>query len=109
MRSWALASLAAVLLLGCHEDTDPSGVIGREVFITTWVDLRNAAAEYRGGALPESERTRLLRERGVSEDQLLAFVDTHGEDPRYMLDIWTEVERRMLPTLDNDGTAPMDG
>ena len=109
VRSWALASLAAVLLLGCHEDTDPSGVIEREVFITTWVDLRNAAAEYRGGALPESERTCLLRERGVSEDQLLAFVDAHGEDPRYMLDVWTEVERRMLRTLDNDGTAPMDG
>ena len=108
MRSWALASVAALCLLGCHEDTDPSGVIEREVFIATWVDLRTTAAKYVGGALPASERTHLLRERGVSEDQLLAFVDVHGEDPRYMLEVWTEVERRMLPMLDNDSAAPVD-
>ena len=106
MRSAALTAIAAVLLLGCRGDTDPLRVIEREAFIATWVDLRNTAAQWRGGALPESERTRLLREHGVTEDQLLAFVDAYGEDPRYMLEVWAEVEQRMLPKLDNDSAAP---
>ena len=77
------------------------------MFIATWVDIRNIAARYDGSALPEVERTRLLQKRGVTEDQLLAFVDAYGEDPRYMLEVWTEVERRLMSTPDNDDVAPV--
>ena len=108
MRTGPLAAaVAALLLLGCGGGADPEGVIDREVFIATWVDLRQAALTT-GDPLPEQHRTRVLDENGVTEDQLLGFVDAHGGDPKYMAEVWTEVELRQRPPA-TDGTATSDG
>jgi hypothetical protein len=99
-----LAAAVAALVLGCGDDAAPEGVIDRETFIATWVDLRGAGIRT-GDPLPASERTRVLGDHGVTEEQLLAFADAHGADPSYMADVWTEVEVRMRPAPAADSAA----
>ena len=99
-----LAAALAALALGCGGGADPEGVIDREVFIATWVDLRQAALAS-GDPLPDAQRTQVLAENGVTEDQLLGFVDAYGDDPRYMAEVFTEIERRQRPPEDSTATA----
>ena len=103
-RSFVCALLLALAIgaaaATCGGEAEPVGVLDREAFIATWVDLRTAALRT-GDPLPEAERTRVLRERGVTEDQLLGFAEAHGNDPRYMAEVWTEVETRMRPPADS--------
>ena len=88
--------LVVILLVGCEGETEPTGVIERETFIATWIDLRNAAISA-GGILSESARDRVLEQHDLTEEQLLGFADAYGGDPRYMAEVWTEVENRMRP------------
>ena len=97
MRTLLASLLAATLLYGCGGDAQPAGVIDRETFVSTWVELRRAAMGYRDGVLPADARARVLGAGGVSAEQLLAFVETHGNDPRYMIELWEEVDERMRP------------
>ena len=99
----ALALAVSAAPAACGREAEPAGVIDREAFIATWVDLRNAARRT-GDPLPEAERTRVLQEHGVTEDQLLGFADAHGDDPRYMAEVWTEVEARLRPPADSVST-----
>jgi hypothetical protein len=91
-----VATALATAPAACGGESDPAGVIDRETFIATWVDLRTAALRT-GDPLPEGERTRVLQERGVTEDELLGFAEAHGDDPRFMAEVWTEIENRMRP------------
>jgi type IV pilus biogenesis protein CpaD/CtpE len=106
VRTRLLAAALAALLLGCGDSAAPEGVIDREVFIATWVDLREIARTT-GDPIPEAERTRVLGENGVTEDQLLGFVAAYGDDPRYMAEVWTEIEARQRPPAP-DSTAASD-
>ena len=99
--------LVTALGLGCGGPADPVGVIERETFVATWVDLRKAAMSA-GGFLPEPERARVLGRHGVTEDQLIAFADAYGADPRFMADVWTEVETRMRPPPADSSAAASD-
>ena len=99
-RALVLALAIGPAAAACGGEAEPVGVLDREAFITTWVDLRTAALRT-GDPLPEAERTRVLQERGVTEDQLLGFAEAHGNDPRYMAEVWTEVETRMRPPADS--------
>ena len=42
------------------------------------------------------------RQVGVTAQDLLDFVDTHGEDVEFMRDLWTEVETRMTKVLEQN-------
>jgi hypothetical protein len=103
-RTLATAALVLGMLGACGTEADPAGVIEREVFIATWVDLR-AAALVAGDPLPEPERERVLGERGVTEEELLGFAEAHGDDPRFMAEVWTEIESRMRPAPAADSVA----
>ncbi len=98
------APLAAVLLAVILAPTacaDGGGGFGgvevpdRETFVATYVDLRVAALTAPGDTLGEEVRTRILAEHGVTEEQLLAFVERHGEDLQFMRGVWDEVETRL--------------
>lgn len=69
--------------------------IDRETFVAVYVELRIEALRWDGGRLPEAERDRILREHGVTADDLRGFVQTHGRNVPYMTEVWTEVDERM--------------
>jgi len=78
------------------EDTD-----GREVFMGAYVDLRLAALSS-GTTLLGSVRDSILAVYGVTGEELLEFVDTHGEDVQFMRDLWAEIEGRLLERLEQN-------
>lgn len=69
--------------------------ISRETFIETYVALREAARESETGEITAEARERVLAEQGLSEDDLLTFVEVHGRRIDFMRDVWTEVEERL--------------
>ncbi len=78
------------------EDTD-----GREVFMGAYVDLRVAALSS-GTTVLGSVRDSILAVYGVTGEELLEFVDTHGEDVEFMRDLWAEIEGRLLEQLEQN-------
>jgi hypothetical protein len=102
------ALLLAAVLLACRAcelpRESPAGgdAMSREAFVSTYVDLRISALSTPDAAIEPSERSRILEEHGVTEDELLEFVDAHGADVDFMASVWTEVEdsleaRRLRP------------
>ncbi len=94
----AMALGLATVLLACEPDIPSSegeAPVDRGTFIEAYVELRLEALKWDGGRLPEEERDRILRELGVSADDLRAFVQVHGRNVPFMADVWTEVEERM--------------
>jgi hypothetical protein len=83
----------------CDSTPDYRGLIDREDFIGTYVELR-AAALRNSGELAEDQRERILSEHGVTGTDLTAFVEGHGPELEFMRDLWNEIETRIdsLPT-----------
>lgn len=69
--------------------------IDRETFIATYLDLRLAALQSPDREITAEARARVLTEHGVSEDELLGFVEAHGHDVPYMEAVWSEIESRL--------------
>ena len=106
-RASVLAALV-VLFAGCGGDAaapERAAAIDRETFISTYVDLRTATIRAEGYELTPRDRAGILERHGISEDDLLAFVEVHGEDVAFMRTVWDEVEARLdavrvLPSSD---------
>jgi len=88
------------VLLGAACRTGPAeaperGSIDRARFVAAYVDLRTAAVR-EGKPVMEPERRReILEAHDVTEDELLAFVEEHGEDVSFMQGVWDEVETKL--------------
>jgi hypothetical protein len=85
-------------LLGCGpESTDPDRppTISREAFVDAYVALRIAALQDPRQRLEPGEKTRILAQRNLSEEDLLTFAEVHGTDVPFMRDIWQEVDSIM--------------
>lgn len=93
--SWLLLSLA-VVLWGCSggAPTPATTTISKDKFITTFVKLREAAVTVDSAGL-DSARTAVLRQAGVTQQDMLAFAEVHGRDVAFMKDVWNEVEQRL--------------
>ena len=91
--------LAATICSASCADGSPSaadgGGLDREAFIATYVDLRAAAVRAEGGAVSDAERAAILGRHDVTEEQLMAFAERHGQDVNLMRGVWDEVEARM--------------
>ena len=74
---------------------------GREVFMGAYVDLRVAALSS-GTTVLGSVRDSILAVYGVTGEELLEFVDIHGEDVEFMRDLWAEIEGRLLEQLEQN-------
>ena len=99
--------VAALFAAGCAgEAPAPTGVIDRETFIATYVELRDGAMAMPLKVLSDGERDRVLRAHGVTEEQLLAFADARGGDPDYMIRVWDEVRSRMKPLAPPSDSVP---
>ena len=59
------------------------------------MDLRTAAIRTEGRLLDDADRASVLSRHGVTEDQLMAFAQLHGEDVEFMRGVWDEVEGRL--------------
>jgi hypothetical protein len=83
-------------------DGDPAtaGLIDREVFIETFVELRLAAIRAGAFAVTPQERDEILGRHGVDADALLAFAGAHGGNPDYMTALWSEVDARLTARRD---------
>lgn len=91
-RAVVFALAAAVVACGGSERTD---VIDRETFIETYVDLRISALDTDSARLAADDRETILARHGVSEDDLVEFVEAYASELEFMRDVWNEVEVRM--------------
>jgi hypothetical protein len=89
-----LLLLLLLALSGCGR-TDATG-LSDERFIEVVVALRTAADDTRGDPSGyEARRTVILREAGVSEDELRAYVGRHSRDLHHMAEIWEAINERL--------------
>lgn len=114
MRRPRVRALRALLLLlvllpvsGCGEGGDgrvePQGsALTEDEFLEVWVTLRSAARRAPDGMLDPATRDRLLQERGLRPEDLVAFVRATGEDSEAMARIWERAEE----ALRTSGTTP---
>ena len=99
-RTLALAG-ALLLALGlgaCRTgpaEAPATSTLDRDAFIATYVDLRSAAIREGRAVMDAGRRREILEAHGVTEAELLAFAEAHGEDVSYMQGIWDEVETTM--------------
>lgn len=106
--------LGAALLLvplacgGNDEVPVVEGVIDRETFISTYVDLRSQAVGNRDLTLSAEHREEVLARHGVDEESLLDFVDAYGAELHYMNELWADVESRIeaLPPVPDSARRP---
>jgi len=100
------STLLLFLLTACFGADRDQSTIDAETFIATYVDLRAAALRSPDRQISDSERERVMAERGVTEEDLLRFADVHGRDVTFMRDLWDDVEQRldaMKPTTEEMG------
>jgi len=97
-----LVLLLAVLPLsaGCGDDgaapaAGDAETVPRETFVATYVDLRLQVLRSGAEEIDPEARERILSRHGVTGDELLRFVEVHGDDVRLMNEIWTEVQTRI--------------
>ena len=80
----------------------------REAFIGAYLDLRSAALSSGLPDLGDEVRDSILTVYGVTAQDLLDFVDMHGEDVEFMRDLWTEIETRMTELLEQNARDEED-
>jgi len=98
-------SLALLVSFACSSEgpeVEAPGVLSREEFVRAYVELRVAALESPGEELSLETRDRVLQELGLTEEDLLSFVEANGRDVQFMRRVWEEVdsimtEKRGLP------------
>jgi len=78
----------------------PEVTPGRAEFIGAYMDLRTAALSSGSPDLGDEVRDSILAVYDVTAQDLLDFVETHGEDVEFMRDLWTEIEARMTERLE---------
>jgi hypothetical protein len=84
------------------------GVIDRETFIETYVDIRAETVQRAEIALPDEERDRILALHGVDAESLLSFVEAYGRELDFMNEIWAEVDRRLEARPAGPPPTPLD-
>lgn len=85
------AGVLVPLACGDFGGEDPAAIEeGR--FIEVYVALRMAALRAGTDQLPPEDRDQILSEHGVTEDDLLRFIEVHGQDAQFMHSVWDSIE-----------------
>ncbi len=100
-----IVSIVAVTLFwscggGATDVTDDTA--GRETFIGAYLALRSEAMSSGSTEIEDRVRDSILTVYDVTAQELLDFIDTHGEDVEFMRDLWTEMETRMVELLEQN-------
>ena len=107
-----LSIVALTLCWSCSSGaTDvPEDTPGRAPFIGAYVDLRIAAMSAETTDFGDEVRDSLLAVHDVTEQDLIDFVDLHGENVEFMRDLWTEIETILTERLEQEaGDEEFDG
>jgi hypothetical protein len=87
---------AALLLLlvtaSCDMDTAERQVISREDFIRVNVELRQIQHVAEDA---DEQRREILERHGLTQEQVLDFVENGGHSIEELREIWTEITRRL--------------
>ena len=87
-RTRGVVLLALVVAAAGCDDGPAGGGLEREVFVRTFVDLRQATV---AGTLDSVRRDSILGAHGVTEAELRAYVQARAEDPEALAATWREV------------------
>lgn len=82
-------------LLACQQPSDELPGIDREQYVELYVKILRAAGEAPDTAAAAQRADSILRLDGLTRRDLTEFAERHAEDPRYLADVWTEIERRL--------------
>ncbi len=88
---WSCGDDATVVLADTAE---------REVFIEAYVELRARALAAGTTEIEGDVRDSILAAYGVTGEELLEFIDIHGEDVQFMGDLWGEIEGLLTERLE---------
>lgn len=93
----SLLALAALVLgtgvTGCEQP--PVTAVDRETFVRAYVEIRAAALETEDAQPTERQREEILDRYGVTAEDLVEFVEVHGEDVDFMRELWNDIEVRL--------------
>lgn len=93
-----IATLLLLLAVAACGDSPATTEVSDERFIEVVVQLRRAAMETMGSPDGfEARRDAVLRDAGVTEEQLRAYVETRGRDLDRMAEIWETINTRLGP------------
>ena len=97
LRACLLVTALLIPLSGCQGDSASpiQDTIDREMFIDTYVALRVEGLAAPNQIIPPEVRDRILADRGLDADDLLAFTEVYGADVDFMRDVWDEIEERL--------------
>ena len=97
-----VTSAALVVLASCSNGSPiaSGSTIDPDVFVDVMVQLRTSASLHPSGYLPAGEPERILEEAGVEREDLVEFVEVHGDDIWLMADLWEEIDRRINEARD---------
>ena len=91
-----LLVLSTLLASGaCRQESAPADPITREDYIDLYVEILRVADESPDSVTASERALGILTQRGVSEDDLLAFARNHMDDPEYLVEVWSEIEERL--------------
>ena len=96
----ALPLVSSLALAACGSLSGPD-TVDRETFVTTYVELRTAALTS-GSEISDSTRSAILGANGVTEEELVEFVELRGEDLAFMREVWDEVETRLGTPIEGE-------
>ena len=102
-RPGIIASMVALTFCSsCSAGTTdvPEGTVGRDAFIAVYVDLRATALSLGETETGLDVRDSILAAYGVTGEELLEFVDRHGERVEFMSEIWSEIEGLLSERLE---------
>jgi hypothetical protein len=107
----AVALLPGASCTSCDSEGGKGAIISREAFIQAYVELRVEALGTPGEELPLERRDQILENLGLSEEDLLNFVEARGRDIQFMRRVWEEVdsimtERRGVPEAPGSRGTP---
>ena len=105
-----VSMVAMALCPSCSGGTTgvPEDTAGREAFIGAYLGLRIAALSSESTDLEDEIRDSILAAYSVTDQDLLDFVDMHGEDVEFMRDLWTEVETRLNERIEQNAQDQAD-
>lgn len=81
-------------MTGCGSSTD-AATVDREEYIELYVELLRVSAAAEDSAEAARLRGQVLTRAGRTPEDLSAFVGRHADDPDYLADVWSEIERRL--------------
>ncbi len=107
MRNFAASALlCALVACGGEQPSETPETIAREIFVETYVELRLAALRAPDGRISQSARDEILAAAGVSDADLLEFVDAHAPRVQFMVDVWGEIDDTLRVLRTREANPP---